>query len=139
MKRYKSRFFSLILVLALMFTFPAFASVRASDQLSDYDMNARAIGDGEIAIKFSVRAADNMVKIGSSRILVYENINGRWFLVEDLDMDDPDMIATDVNYHSDTLHFSGFSGTEYRIYVEVYAEDYAGKSDSRAETFYVTA
>lgn len=139
MKKYGFCFSALFLAFALLLSIPAFAVSRASDQLSDYDMNAIATGDGEIAIKFSVRSLKAMAKIGSSSIAIFEDMNGHWLPVGYFDMDDPDMIETDVNYYADTVYFSGSSGTDYKIVVEIYAEDYAGESDSRSETFYVTA
>ena len=60
MKSIKCRFMSLIIVLSYMFTVPASAAVRASDQIDAYDGDAIACGGGRIAIEFSIEGTDQM-------------------------------------------------------------------------------
>ena len=128
MTKRKIKYFSVLLVVAILLAVPALAysniEYRASEQLTSYSMNAKATGNGKIAISFSV---DGTGKIG-----------GNWALANSLNQDDAGMISTNSYYHGNTIYYNGISGEKYRIEITIFAEDASG-SDSRTQTFYVTA
>lgn len=130
---------TLVLTCALFVATSSFAVARASAQIDYYDIKAKAIGNGEIAIKFSVTGSNFMEELGAESIYIYERAILGWDLVETMDKDDPGMTSHDSMRHGTTVYFSGESGKEYKIIVTIFAEDKNGDSDSRSKTFSITA
>lgn len=136
----KSRVFSLILVLSILFTCSAYAVVpRASDQIGSYDIFVTP-NRGEVVVDFTVEGVGVMSKIGAKKIAIYEDQGGGiWRTVETYNQYDSDMVKTNTSYYGSTIYYSGIRGTKYKVVVTIFAEDFSGVSDSRTETFYVTA
>ncbi len=140
MKSIKCRFMSLIIVLSYMFTVPASAAVRASDQIDAYDGDAIACGGGRIAIEFSIEGTDQMKKLGASKIRISErDSTDGWITAEVFTSSDAGMTASGRNFYGTTKYFNGVSGTYYKVEITVFATDYDGVTDSRTVTCYVTA
>lgn len=133
------RFLSLTLVCLLFASTTAFASTKASEQIAWYDLDARAIGGGEIAIKTSITATNIMQEIGVLRINVFTWGDYGLELVESYDKDDTGMTSINSGAYNNTIYFSGEAGKTYQIVVSVFAEDKDGGSDSRSKTFSITA
>ena len=142
MKKMNSKFATVIFVLSILLSIPAFAysdiDYRASEQIMSYYINTTAAGDGEIAISVSIDGTGKMTRIGAKRIVIYNKINNVWALADSMSQNDPGMSSSNAYFHSNTIFYSGKSGTEYKIEVTVFAQDSSG-SDSRTQTFYVTA
>jgi hypothetical protein len=142
MTKRKIKYFLVLLVVAILLAVPVLAysniEYRASEQLTSYSMNAKATGNGKIAISFSVDGTGKMTRIGAKKIIVYQQIGGTWALANSLNQDDAGMISTNSYYHGNTIYYNGISGEKYRIEITIFAEDASG-SDSRTQTFYVTA
>ena len=130
---------TLVLTCAIFVATSSFAAARASAQIDYYMINAKAIGDGEIAIMFSVTAPNFMEEIGAESIYIYERATLGWDLADIMDKDDPGMTAHDAIKHGTTVYFNGETGKEYRVIVTVFAEDKDGESDSRSKTITLTA
>lgn len=140
MKSIKCRFMSLIIVLSYMFTVPASAAVRASDQIDAYDGDAIACCGGRIAIEFSIEGTDQMKKLGASKIRISErDSTDGWITAEVFTSSDAGMTASGRNFYGTTKYFNGVSGTYYKVEITVFATDYDGVTDSRTVTCYVTA
>ena len=130
---------SLILACALLVATSSFAAARASAQIDIYEINAKATGNGRIAIMFSVIGSNFMEQIGAESIFIYERAAIGWDLAERYNKDDPGMSANNAVKFGNTIYFDGESGKEYRIIVTIFAEDKDGESDSRSKTFTLTA
>ena len=137
----KKRIFivTLLLICSLSFAFPASAAIQASDQIIAYEINVLPASESRIAIEFSVTGAGRMAVIGAKSITIYEKNGLYWSYADGCTQDDEGMTRTNALKHSNTIYFDGESGKEYRIHVTVFAEDSSGESDSRSESFYVTA
>ena len=48
------------------------------------------------------------------------------------------MTRSNAFNYGNTIYYEGESRTEYKIFVEVFAEDSSGASDSRSQVIYVT-
>lgn len=130
---------SLVLVFALLSATTVFAAARASEQIDIYDIDVATIGNGDIAIKFSVTGNGRMECLGAESIYIFERGTFGWELTESFDKDDPDMTEYDSPKYGNTVYFYGDPGKEYRVIVTIFAEDQYGESDSRSRTFTVTA
>lgn len=133
------RFVPVLLVCAFLAATPTTASARASAQISSYYIDAGPIGSGKIAIDFSITCPGIMKEVGAQDIYIYEiTPNG---LVERVhyDTEDVDMISTDTWVHAKYKTYYGSVGKTYYITVTIYATDYNNQSDSRSQSFTVTA
>ena len=142
MSFFKIKFLSCIIAISTLLMVPvsAYSNIvyRASEQLTSYSINVKPIGGGRLAISFSVDGTGKMTRIGAKRIVVHQKVGGTWALANSLDQDDAGMISNNSYYHGNTIYYNGISGEEYRVEVTIFAEDASG-SDSRTQTFYVTA
>ena len=93
MKKMNSKFATVIFVLSILLSIPAFAysdiDYRASEQIMSYYINATAAGDGEIAISVSIDGTGKMTRIGAKRIVIYNKINNVWALADSMSQNDP--------------------------------------------------
>lgn len=129
----------LLLVCSFSMTVPAYAATNASDQISSYFMDVVPTSNSQIAIEFSITASYKMAVIGAQAITIYEKSGSSWTYVKSFSQNDDGMTRTNAYNYGNTIYYNGKSGTEYKVYVAVFAKDSAGASDSRAEIFYVTA
>lgn len=143
MKKNKMRIVSLLLVLACMMSVSAYASdivPYASDQISAYDGDAIAVGNGRIAIEFSIEGTGKMSSIGAQRIRVYEDYHSDgWALVKTFRQTDDGMNTSGKVSYGNTMYYNGIAGTKYKIEIVVFATDSKGVTDTRTVTCYVTA
>lgn len=130
---------ALLLICSIPQPLSAYAAINASDQISAYGMTALPASGSRIAIQFTITGAYKMAVIGAKAISIYEHHGTYWTYAGGFTQDDDGMTRTNAYNYGNTIYFDGVSGTEYRVYVTLFAEDSAGASDSRSETFYVTA
>lgn len=130
---------SILLVCMFLLTSTAFASTKASDQIASYAMYVNPIGNGQIAIDFTITGLFNMKEIGAKEIYVFEKSGTSLIQKAHYTKGDPDMSTTDMFYKVGTVVFNGVAGKTYYITVSVFATDYNGGSDSRSRSFTVTA
>ena len=114
------------------------AAEQASDYINEYTIEVTPMGDGDIAIDFSVTGTDVMTKLGAECITVYYRSGIRWVFAGEYTREESGMYGSNRTEFSNTICFHGTEGTYYKIQVEVFAEDTTG-SDSAFQTFYVTA
>lgn len=139
MRKNMIRLCALIFVLSLALSVPALAvTITASDQIHSYDMDVLAIGNGKLAIEFSIEGTGWMDRIGAKSIVIYEKFGNNWLIVASYDKDDPGMSTKNINMYGNTIYYSGYSGTQYRVQITVFAENASG-SDSRFGELYITA
>lgn len=132
---------SFIMVIALVFQMPCSAlefDVRASNQISSYTTIVDAMGGGEIEIYFDIRATEYMDELGAEEIMIYRLSGSNWVEVGSYDRNDSGMTLENEIRHYNSIYFDGTEGVEYKVVIEVFAEDYRGY-DSRTKTHYVTA
>lgn len=130
---------SILLVCMCLLTSTAFATEKASEQISSYSIYAAAMGNGQIGMDFSITAPYYMEEIGAERIMVYELTSSGQKLRAEYTKDDSGMIETDSWFQANTIYFDGVVGKTYYITITVFATDYDGGSDSRTKSFTVTA
>lgn len=130
---------SILLVCVFLLTSTAFASTKASEQISSYRIYVAPAGDGQIGMEFSITAPNFMEEIGAQNIFIYEVSGTNMILRAHYTKDDPGMIRTDSWVQANTLYFNGVAGKTYYVTVTVFATDYDGGSDSRSKSFTVTA
>lgn len=136
-KRLLSVCLSIVLLFSLFVT-PVLATVTASDQINSYVTSVSAAGNGQIAIKATVNGKRLMTSIGMEEIKIYKQNGSLWSPVKTYDKDDEGMYYSSTQRYNNTIYYSGTVGSYYKIEVTVFAEDSSG-SDSRADTWYVTA
>ena len=132
---------SLVVTIVSILCLTAFAqaATQASAQIASYAMNAGAYSTGEILVDFAITGCGNMRKIGAERIEIYDLGYSSVTPVKTFTEDDEGMSVEDFYTHVNTIHYQGIAGHTYRVIVTVFAEDYAGESDSRSKAFTFTA
>lgn len=138
MKRIK-RTLVLTFISILCLTAFAQAATQASAQIARYTINAGAYSTGEILVDFSITGCGIMKKIGAQQIVIYDLDYSSVIPVKTFTEDDAGMSVEDFYTHVNTIHYQGIAGHTYRVIVTVFAEDYAGESDSRSKAFTFTA
>lgn len=118
------------------------ASVKASEQIYRYYLNATSGSNGTIYVDFSISATGIMKHIGAESIVIYKDSAYGMEYVDRLDSDYVDMNGTEMSisdfaYHAGTITYPAESNEEYIVIVTVFAEDYSGGYDSRSATFTV--
>ena len=143
MKKSKIRIISFLVALACMMSVSAYASdiaPYASDQIGAYDGDAIAVGNGPLAIEFSIEGTGKMSSLGAQRIRVYEDYySDGWALVKTFKQTDEGMATSGKVSYGNTIYYDGISGMKYKIEITVFATDSKGVTDSRTITCYVTA
>ena len=137
MKRVISAFLTALIVLSL-FAVPTAAATesRASEQITSYASTAFPVGNGELAIEFSISGKGMMSNIGAKEIKIYHG--SKWEFCDTYTKDDDGMYTSNDYKYRNTIVYPGTAGTYYKVVVTVFAEN-ANGSDSRTETHYVTA
>lgn len=135
MKKRAIRMSIIILVLTLLLSTVAFATIEASQYLSYYSAYITRTGN-TVKIHFDVQGTRIMDKVGATEIYLYERANSSssWTLVQTYLSSDPAyssaMIDSNASFKDDYVSYSGNSSYQYFAYVTVYAEKDGG-SDSR--------
>jgi len=129
------RFCSLILTLSFVLSIVASAAVtRASPFISDYEINAKACGGGQIAIDFSVFGNARMSRIGALEIIVYQKSGSSWNIKHTYDEYDTGMAVSNAPEYGNTIYYDGTVGATYMVEVTIFARNSAGE-DTRSQTF----
>ena len=135
MKRRVFRLSIIILIMAIMLSTVALATMEASQYLSYYSAYITKTGN-TIKVHFDVQGTRIMDNIGATEIYLYERANSSssWSLVHTYLSSDPAyasaMIDSNASFKDDYVSYSGNSSYQYKAYVTVYAEKDGG-SDSR--------
>ncbi len=135
MKKRAIRLVAIIIVLILLLSHAAFASMEASHYLSYYNAYITKSGN-TVKVNFVVQGTKVMDQIGATEVYLYERTSnaGSWTLVQTYLSTDPaytsDMIDSNASFKDDYVSYSGNSSYQYMAYVTVYAEKDGG-SDSR--------
>ena len=135
MKKRAFRLSIIIIVLTLLLSSVAFATMDASQYLSFYAAYITKNGN-TIKVNFQVEGTRIMDYVGVTEIYLYEraNSNSSWTLVKTYLYTDPiyasAMMDSNTSYKDDYVSYSGNSSYQYVAYVTVYAEKDGG-SDSR--------
>lgn len=138
MKKSMIRISVIVIVLALLLSTVAFASMEASHYLSYYNAYISKTGN-TVKVNFEVQGTAVMDYIGVTEIYLYEktSANGSWTLVNTYLYTDPAyasaMMDSNVGSMYNDVSYSGNSSYQYKAYVTVYAEKNGG-SDSRTVT-----
>lgn len=137
MKRIILTFLSALLVLSL-FALPTVEAIelRASEQITSYASTVFPVGNGELAIEFSISGKGIMSNIGAKEIKIYHG--SKWQHCDTYTEDDAGMCTSSDYKYTNAIVYPGTAGTYYKVVVTVFAEN-ANGSDSRTETHYVTA
>ncbi|MDR1156816.1 MAG: hypothetical protein LBK75_00700 [Oscillospiraceae bacterium] len=130
---------AMVCLLALSLTISVYAIADVSDQISGYAMSVTPTSGSRLAIQFSVTASYQMAVIGGKTIAVYEKSGSSWTYVGGFAQSSTGMTRTNAFNYGNTIYYNGQSGKEYKVSVEVFAEDSTGASDARTQVFYVTA
>lgn len=130
------RIISSFLVIVFALTIPAFASNRASNQISSYMIEVLPTTD-TLNIEYSVSGTNVMTKIGCESIYIYQKSGSTWKLIETLDEDDTGMSRANVRTHKNTIYCDSKVNVSYKVAVTIFAENSSGR-DTRTKTVYVT-
>lgn len=130
-------FFTAALCAAAMVGSALAVGTRASEKIKTYDVEVTATSAGELEIEFSVKASGTMTKLGCENITVYRQSGGSWLYCTEYSEDRTGMSKTNAASHSNTMYYDSLSGTTYKVYVTVFAENSSGR-DTRTEIFTVT-
>ena len=138
MRKRITRVLLVIIILSLLLSTAAFATMEASHYLQYY--NAYIMKSGNtINVYFDVQGTRIMDKVGVTEIYLYERENSStsWTLVQTFLSTDPTysstMMGTNMNYKYDHVSYSGSSSYQYKAYVTFYAEKDGGY-DTRSAT-----
>jgi len=135
MKKRSFRLLIIIIILSLLLSSVAFATMDASQYLSFYAAYITKSGN-TVKVNFQVEGTRIMDQIGVTEIYLYEKTSsfGNWTLVHTYLSTDPAyasaMMDSNTSYKDDYVSYSGNSSYQYKAYVTVYAEKDGG-SDSR--------
>ncbi len=129
MKNSLARFTAFVLILCVLLSSVAFASIDSSAYIAK--MSAYITYSGNVInVYFSVVGRHIMDEIGVSEILLYEQNGNTWSLVCDFEADDPsytaDMLSYNTSAKADHVTYSGDSTKNYYAIVYFYAADANG-------------
>lgn len=134
----KKKAISFLLVMVTLFTLAgtAFAATpRASDNLNNYMVALRAMGNGTMEVSMSVEGVGIQEKIGVREVMIEKKINGSWVYHGSLDsVDYPEFYAYNSRDYLGAVNFAGTPGVSYRVTLTVYARTGTG-----SDTGYVSS
>lgn len=131
------RAIALALVAVLLFSSTAYASTRASKQLTSYRVSPYYTSSGNITVSLSVVATNVMDEVGCSSLYVYEKIGSTWYLLASFNKNDTGMISYDSMHHGAAVSCDGYANGEFMVSATIFATDYSGNTDSRNITEYL--
>ncbi len=133
MKRAVSILLTVILLTASLTVF-----ARASNQISSYSITLEAKGNGVIEVKANVAGTSfNMIEIGFSAIMLYEEDGNDWDLVKfKTGLYNPVSPSGSYSY---SFTYEGTAGKEYYARVSYYARDSEGQTSRHENSHIVTA
>lgn len=123
------RIITLVIILTLLMSTAAFASINASAYISATNTWITRSGS-TVKVNFTIVGTGTMDKIGVKYVYLYEKNGNSWNLVETFDYTDSDYAATmmDSNSsgHAGYLPYSGYANKNYYADVRFYAEKNGG-------------
>lgn len=129
MKRKTIQILSLVIVISMLFSTVAFAAQNSSAYIGATSGYITYSGN-DIKVYFTVVGRHNMLEIGVSEILLYEQNGNTWSLVCDFEADDPaytaDMLSYNTSAKADHVTYSGNSTKNYYAILYFYAADANG-------------
>ena len=115
---------------------PIFAIENVSDLICQYEVTVYE-SNNLIAVEFDVSSLYTMDCMGAESIAVYYKDGNRWIFLDEKTRDNNGMSRTNATSFSNTICFDGDSGNDYKVVVEIFAENDEGY-DSRIQTFYIS-
>lgn len=137
MRRFLSLAFLCLVFMLSCSSMPIYAAESASNQIDSYSIDVYESEDGQIAIEFAVYGSSIMDKIGAESIAVYYKDGTRWIFLDENTRDNNGMSRTNASGFTNTIYFDGDSGYDYKVVVEIFAENDEGY-DSRIKTCYIS-
>jgi hypothetical protein len=132
MRKRNLRLLALIIVLTLILSTTAFATLKASAYIAATNTWISRDGD-TVTVNFYVVGTNIMDMIGVKKIYLYEKTGNTWYLVETYDYTDTNYAAEMMGYNSGFksggVDYSGSASKCYYADVRFYAER-AGGSDT---------
>lgn len=129
MRKKLIRFGAIIIILCLMLSTIAFASVESSAYIAYTSAWFTRSGD-DVNIYFSIVGRHLMDEIGVSEILLYEQNGNTWSRVYTFEADNPtytsDMLSYNASAKADHVTYSGDSTKNYYAILYFYAADADG-------------
>ena len=139
MNRKIPRIIALILLLVLLFSTAAYASVTSSLYIAATNAYVTRSGDNVNVYFYIVGRSASMDVIGATKIYVYEQNGTYWSLVKTFDSDDSqytsDMIGTNTGIKSSHVTYTEGDATKnYYAIVKFYAEKDGGHDSFNQDT-----
>ncbi len=123
------RIITLVIILTLLMSTAAFASINASAYISATNTWITRSGS-TVKVNFTIVGTGTMDKIGVKYVYLYEKNGNSWNLVETFDYTDPDyastMMDSNTGAHAGYLSYSGYANKNYYADVRFYAEKNGG-------------
>lgn len=129
MKKRILRIVAMVVILTLVLSTLAFASMNASEYIAA--TNAWITRSGNtVKVNFSIVGTGTMDKIGVKYIYLYEKTGNTWYLVKTFDYTDSQYASDMMNYNSGAkaayLSYSGSASKSYYADCRFYAEKNGG-------------
>lgn len=130
-KKWPIHILSVLLCMVMLCSIPAYAvEIRASDRIAYSAATLSKASTGDLSVFFSVRATDNMVRIGATSVVIQRSSGNDWVPEYTFNTSNTPMLLRDnKDRHSMVLTYSPrFTGVEYRAVVMIYVKDATGAS-----------
>ena len=115
---------------------PVFAIENASDLISQYDITVSE-SNNQITVDFEILSYSIIDCMGAESIAVYYKDGSRWIFLDEKTRDNNGMSRANTSGFTNTIYFDGDSGYDYKVVVEIFAENEEGY-DSRIKTCYIS-
>lgn len=139
LKSFTAMLFTICLILSLLVVPVSAAESRASDLILNRTCSVSAVGNGKIAVVFSVTATGYVSRLGAQSMTFYAQNGSSWTWKASYDQYDTGMSTTNDFDYDGTMYYQGTSGVKYKVVVTLFAKSSSGKTDTRDYTLYVTA
>lgn len=128
---------TLVIILTLLMSTAAFASINASAYISATNTWITRSGS-TVKVNFTIVGTGTMDKIGVKYVYLYEKNGNSWNLVETFDYTDSDyddiMMDSSSSGHAGYLPYSGYANKNYYADVRFYAEKNGGSDTIQQDT-----
>lgn len=138
-KSFISIFFAIFMLLSSLVVPTSAAESRASDLISNRSCSVSAVGNGKIAVVFSITTKGYVSRLGAQSMTFYAQNGSSWTWKASYDQYDAGMSTTNDFDYDSTVYYQGTSGVRYKVEVTLFATDSSGKTDTRDYTLYVNA
>ena len=133
-KKWPIHILSVLLCMVMLCSIPAHAvETRASDRIAYSAATLSKASNGDLSVFFSVRATDNMEKIGATSVVIQRSSGNDWVTEYTFNTSNtPTLQQENKDHHSMVLTYSPrFTGVEYRAVVMIYVKDASGESTQK--------